>query len=611
MLRIRMIVTLGAMATLASSLMAAGDAPAPGAPPSPFPGRAVGPVYVVDQNHPKASDANPGTSEAPWKTIGKAAATAKAGDAVCVMEGVYPEQITFAHSGLVGKPIVFKGVPRHKATVSGRTTKDFSPGFVTTGCNYLRIEGFEMNDMDTGVLVDSDHVEVVDNRFNHVEAIPVDVKSAMKSDSPAYVYVAFNRMYQCCKGVLSGGSHWLFERNEVTRLGQYNKGDSDYSRPFGCNQVFRHNHFHGTFKKEIGGAHVDGFQLFDRNGEVAHDILMEENVCSEYAEGLMAGADREGCLKNLVFRRNIFFQRGTDAGWANHQLCFGGTIQGLVADGNTFIGGCSGDAHAASNVRFDNNILYRSAYWLDPAKVKNPSSQRNLIYRPGETNFPQSVSNLNTDFSRDVYNVDPLFEGVAKDNVRLKKGSPAIGAGVGGVTIGALDYPNVYYVDPWHGGASDEGFGYPGAPYRTIAKAISVAEDGETIVLRGAVYRGLVKPTKAGVALRAAKGEKVTISGADEISGWKRQGDAWAAPLAAKPTRFLRDGEPFTAFTYDDAAKTVAVSGFDPRLSLMETVVRDNAIDLSSAPATKIAGLDTADTLGEAVVGQAKQHGSR
>jgi hypothetical protein len=220
-------------------------------------------------------------------------------------------------------------------------------------------------------------------------------------------------------------------------------------------------------------------------------------------------------------------------------------------------------------------------------------------------------SKTTKEFSRDVYNVDPLFQDVAKDNVRLKKGSPAIGTGVGGVAIGALDYPNVYYVDPWHGGASDDGFGYPGAPFKTLAKALSVAEDGETIVLRGAVYRELVKPTRAGVTLRAAKGERVTISGADEITGWKRRGEAWAAPLAAKPTRLLRDGEPFAAFTYDDAAKAIAVSGFDPRLSLLETVVRQNAIDLSAAPSTKVEGLATANTLGEAVVSQPSQPGPR
>jgi len=34
---------------------------------------AQGATYVVDQNHPKAADTNPGTAAAPWKTIQHAA----------------------------------------------------------------------------------------------------------------------------------------------------------------------------------------------------------------------------------------------------------------------------------------------------------------------------------------------------------------------------------------------------------------------------------------------------------------------------------------------------------------------------------------------------------
>jgi len=38
----------------------------------------------------------------------------------------------------------------------------------------------------------------------------------------------------------------------------------------------------------------------------------------------------------------------------------------------------------------------------------------------------------------------------------------------------------------------------------------------------------------------------------------------------------------------------------------METVVRQKAIDLSAAPGTKVEGLETANTLGEAVTGKGK-----
>jgi hypothetical protein len=75
-------------------------------------------------------------------------------------------------------------------------------------------------------------------------------------------------------------------------------------------------------------------------------------------------------------------------------------------------------------------------------------------------------------------------------NFRLRPGSPAIGAGQDGGTIGALAFPNVYYVDPRHPAASDDlAWGYPAVPLATLAKACELAKSGETIVLRGGVYR--------------------------------------------------------------------------------------------------------------------------
>jgi hypothetical protein len=591
-----MIVTLGVLMLVTGSVLAT-DVAKPAALPAASPGQAAGPVYIVDQNNPKASDDNPGTVAAPWKTIGKAAATAKAGDTICVMEGTYAEQIKFANSGAAGKPIVIKSVPRYKAIVKGKTTKEASPGFVTTGCNYLRIESFTIEDMDSAVIVDSNCVEVVDNHFDNAELSAVDVKDVMPSETPAQAYIGLNRMYQCNKGAMSGGRYWLVERNEVVRLKNFARADSDYTRPFGCNQVFRQNWLHGSFPKEILGAHVDGFQVFDNNGYVARDNLIEDNVVSEFHQGQMMEVHTPGTIKNFTYRRNIFFQRGKDAGWAYAGL--NGGCDGELVDRNTFVGG---GCDAGPTITYQNNLFYSCLYQSPKEVAKNPNDQRNLIFYPTEGISLQGLSHRPMPYEKNVMNKDPLFQNLSGDNVRLKKGSPAIGAGLNGATIGALDYPNVYYVDIWHGGASDNGYGYPGAPYKTVAKALAVAEDGETIILRGGVYRELVKPTKPGVTIKAMKDEKVVISGADEITGWNRDGDKWTAPLAAKPSKVLKDGKPFAEFTYDDAAKTIAVTGFDPRLALLETVVRQNAIDLSAAPGTKFADIKTADTLGEGQV---------
>src|SRR6202034_4604965 len=102
---------------------------------------------------------------------------------------------------------------------------------------------------------------------------------------------------------------------------------------------------------------------------------------------------------------------------------------------------------------------------------------------------------------------DPLFVDPEQRNFRLRNGSPAAGAGKGGVTIGALEYPNVYYVDPRHPAAADEpAWGYPAVPLATLEKACQIAQPEQTIVLRNGVYREFLAPKNDVVTFRAMNG---------------------------------------------------------------------------------------------------------
>jgi hypothetical protein len=163
-----------------------------------------------------------------------------------------------------------------------------------------------------------------------------------------------------------------------------------------------------------------------------------------------------------------------------------------------------------------------------------------------------------------------------------------------------LEYPNVYYVDPRHPAAADEpAWGYPAVPLASLAKACAIAQPGETIVLRGGVYREVLAPKNDGVTIRAMKGEKVTISGADLIEGWKREVDgSWSAPLAAEPKKVLRNGQPWSDFSYDMAARRISVKARgDPRLHVFETVLREQGIALAGRKGVKIEEITVFDTL--------------
>ena len=76
-------------------------------------------TYHVAQGHSRASDANSGTEEAPWKTVSKAAAELLPGDTVLIHTGVYREWVNPARSGSASEPLVFQAAPDETVVLSG------------------------------------------------------------------------------------------------------------------------------------------------------------------------------------------------------------------------------------------------------------------------------------------------------------------------------------------------------------------------------------------------------------------------------------------------------------------------------------------------------------
>jgi hypothetical protein len=552
---------------------------------------------VVDQAAPGAADTNAGTEERPFETIQHAADIVKPGDTVLVMAGKYEERVKVTTSGAEGQPITLKALPRRSAVVGGFDLQ----------ASYIRVEGFEITADRPAVAVQlgGSHCEVLDNSIHHMK---VGVAGTVGKPGPggeardysavAHNRVAYNKVDHSEYGFVLGGNDWLVENNEVNRLFMYSPGnkydDCDYSRFFGKGCVERYNYYHGSTSSEIRVAHVDCLQTFTANNEIAQDLLFESNTCFDFHQMCMVeSAPHFGSVRGWTFRGNIVS--------ANSPTMSGGWGPDIIQTPDVTIAnntiatvrwatiGLRGKESTNGQIR--NNILCNAERAVvdgdSDFTAARPVIEHNLTFRtwpaPGATNLNGK---------------DPLFVDAAGRNFRLRKGSPAIGEGAGGATIGALAYPNVYYVDPRHPAASDEpAWGYPAVPLASLARACAVATRGETIVLRGGVYRETLRP-RSGVTVRAMEGETVKISGADLIEGWRREADgSWSAALSSAPTRVLRDGLPFDEFTYDSSSRRIAVKDGDPRLHQFETVVREQAIDLGGEKDVKVEGITTANTL--------------
>ena len=538
-------------------------------------------TYVVDQAAPGAADTNPGTEQMPFKTVQRGADVAKPGDTIYIMAGRYDERVDVKVGGIKARPVAFVAKPRRSVTVAGFDLK----------ASYVRVEGFEITARKpaTAIQLHASHCEILDNYIHDMMTAVNGTVGKLSADGGTRDYsavthnrIAYNKVYHCEYGFILGGEDWLVESNEISRLFMYAPGnrydDCDYTRFFGKGCIQRYNYYHGTDTKESKVAHVDGIQTFTNNGEIAQDVLFAYNTCFDWGQGCMVeSAPHVGSVRNWTFRHNIYSSNlpTYKGAWGLNLI----QTPDVTIENNTFVGitwfGVGLRGAESTNGQIRNNIFcdVRTAVEdcmdFTPA---NPVTEYNLTFKTS----PLAGTT-------DINGKDPLFVDPENRNLRLKKGSSAVGAGKGGDTIGALEYPNVYYVDPRHPAASDEpAWGYPAVPLASLSRACEIAQSGDTIIMRGGVYRDILSPKNSGVAFRAHKGEKVTISGADLIEGWKRELDGtWSAPLAAKPKKLLRDGRPWSQFSYDRAAGQIIVtSGGDPRLHVFETVLRGKGFNL-------------------------------
>ncbi|MFT3942578.1 MAG: right-handed parallel beta-helix repeat-containing protein [Ancrocorticia sp.] len=104
----------------------------------------------------------------------------------------------------------------------------------------------------------------------------------------------------------------------------------------------------------------------------------------------------------------------------------------------------------------------------------------------------------------------------------------SIRANAGSLPIGQAKYPypaNAIFV---RAAGNTSGSGTQANPYGSLAKALSVAPTGSTIVLRGGTYHESVTvPFYRKLTIQPYPGEAVWLDGAETFSSWAQSGSAW------------------------------------------------------------------------------------
>ncbi|MGZ3770151.1 MAG: choice-of-anchor Q domain-containing protein [Bdellovibrio sp.] len=380
------------------------------------------------------SDSNPGTQSLPWKTIGKANAVMIAGDTALISAGSYGEQITTSQSGIAGSKITFKA--QGLVTVTG--------GF-TIRSSYITIDGFTLtSDME----VSGSNCEVLNNHFVNARIfMPQDNSNCLlkgnhieSSSNWGGDWVAFDL----------GGSNHIVEDNEIGP-----SHDTDAFRPFGVGHIIRRNYIHDITLSPGSSAHMDVFQVFADNGEIAHDIVIENNrIINSGQQICMTSADGLTGIHDFDVRNNLFVNVASQANvgipnfrFYNNTVINSGTTNGFIL--YLYSGWYSDPSHA----RILNNIFIGNASPYAISAGTDVVTDYNFIATSTYGVFP-GVSDPHS-----INGGDPKFVNAAAYDYRLQSTSPAIDQGT---AIAGFNYDAIGVLRPSGAGYDMGAYEYSG-----------------------------------------------------------------------------------------------------------------------------------------------------
>ena len=243
---------------------------------------AVGSTFYVST---AGSDTNAGSQAAPWKTIQKAANTAKAGDTVYIGPGTYGERVTISGSGTSGAPIVF---------TAQSTRPKISRGILISG-SYIEFSNFTPWPMSSG---DAASVSAVDISGGHNYVHDFDVPTGSLGGSGM--------------GFESSASYNTIANFAITDIPYCGAGYA----PGSSQNIIRDGYVHG-FGDNVCIGNLDGSYNTLQNVDItgwgeAHKAAGWQNPANNDGDGIHPGPGSSNCVIRGVKIHDIFPAAGGD-----------------------------------------------------------------------------------------------------------------------------------------------------------------------------------------------------------------------------------------------------------------------------------------------------------
>ncbi len=270
-------------------------------------------TYYVDRSHPQASDFNPGTEAAPWKTIQHAASTLVAGDTVYVKAGTYGERVVIANSGAQGEEIVLAAYPGHTVTIDGTgiVVPEYSGLVEVLGLSDIRFKGFNVtnagpNPTSTGIQVeDSTRITIESNHTSQTASSGILVWTSANvlvdgNNVQLPMTLGMNSRNEC----ISVGRSTLFEiRNNEVHDNLQGRGEGICLKDGSTFGSAHHNHVHNV---PSVGIYIDAWT------EHTHDIDVYANrVHNVRGSGISLASEMGGLLEHVRVFNNLSYSNDT------------------------------------------------------------------------------------------------------------------------------------------------------------------------------------------------------------------------------------------------------------------------------------------------------------